>query len=92
MIKPEKKRSNVKSYSIGKSEADGKWYGWSHRAVYGFKPGDKIKGKHLGKKVVYKKLPNGDYDWDNGEYEPDFVIKDDNHAKQVAITFADNVS
>ena len=26
--------------SIGKSWKDGKWYGWSHRAMYGFKIGD----------------------------------------------------
>lgn len=31
------------SCSIGWSERDQKWYGWSHRAIYGFKPGSKIK-------------------------------------------------
>jgi len=30
------------THSTGKG-CDGKWYGWSHRAVYGFKVGDKIK-------------------------------------------------
>ena len=29
--------------SVGKSTRDGKWYGWSHRAMYGFKIGDKVK-------------------------------------------------
>ena len=28
--------------SIGRSEVDGRWYGWSHRAMLGFGPGDKI--------------------------------------------------
>lgn len=28
--------------STGFSEKDQKWYGWSHRAIYGFKIGDKI--------------------------------------------------
>ncbi len=39
----------------GKS-ANGKWYGWSHRAVYGFKVGDKVTGDSLGKKVTYPKI------------------------------------
>jgi len=81
-----------KEHSIGKSEADGKWYGWSHRAVYGFGVGDEIKGSSGGKKVKYPKLPNGDFDWDNGKYEPDFVIKNDKHAREVAINFAKSVS
>lgn len=30
--------------SIGFSERDQKWYGWSHRAIYGFKVGDVLTG------------------------------------------------
>lgn len=30
------------SYCYAKG-CDGKWYGWSHRAIYGFKVGDKVK-------------------------------------------------
>ena len=92
LIKPEKANPNHSVPSIGKSEADGKWYSFSHRAIYGFKKGDHIKGDSAGKKVEYPKLPNSRIDFDNGKYEPDFVIKDDEHAKQVAITFADSVS
>ena len=88
LIKPEKH----KYASIGYSEADGKWYGWSHRAVYGFKAGDKVEGDSLGKKVEYPKLPSGELDFDNGKYEKDFTIKDMNHAREVAITFSNNVS
>lgn len=29
--------------SVGKSRKDDKWYGWSHRALYGFAPGDSVK-------------------------------------------------
>ena len=76
----------------GKSEADGKWYGFSHRAVYGFKIGDKITGKSMAKKVIYSKDNDGIDNLDNGKYEPDFTIKDDAHAKKVAIRFAENVS
>jgi hypothetical protein len=92
LIKGEKISPNNTVNSIGKSEADGKWYGWSHRAVYGFKAGDEVKGDNMGKKVIYPKLPDGSYDFDNPSYEDDFIIKDDSHAREVAITFAKNVS
>jgi len=32
---------------------DGKWYGWSHRAVYGFSVGDIVKMGHIGNKHQY---------------------------------------
>ena len=42
----------------GKAEADGKWYGWSHRAIHGFKVGDTVKsdtiGNEKGKEYVIK--------------------------------------
>ena len=72
--------------------ANGSWYGFSHRAIYGFKPGDKVTGDSAGKKVEYPKFSNGEKDWDNGKYEPDFTIKNDSHAREVAICFHDNVS
>lgn len=76
-IKSQKAKPSHNVHSIGKSDADGKWYGWSHRAVYGFGVGDEVKGDSLGKKT---------------ETDPDFVIKTDDQAMKVAMTFADNVS
>lgn len=35
--KPELAHPNNKVCSIGLSKKDGKWYGWSHRAIHGFK-------------------------------------------------------
>ena len=32
----------------GKSEIDGKYYGWSHRAIHGFQKGDKVKHNSMG--------------------------------------------
>ena len=72
--------------------ANGSWVGFSHRAIYGFKAGDKVTDDNLGKKVTYPKLAGGDLDFDNGKYEPDFTIKDDAHAREVAIQFHKNVS
>ncbi len=99
---------------FGKSKHDGKWYGWSHRAVYGFKVGDKVTGDSGGKKVEYPKYTAADVkaaelaaadkgevaviptvgatDFDNGKYEPDFTIKTDTQAREVAMKFHDSVS
>lgn len=101
---------NIVGTSVGKG-SDGKWYGWSHRACYGFKKGDKIKGDSLAKKITnhnYTKDEIEDYNkknpdsklyptvntinYDNDTYEDDFIIKDENHAKECAIQFAKNVS
>ena len=42
-IAPEKADPKHCVCSIGFCEKDGKWYGWSHRAIFGFKKGDKSK-------------------------------------------------
>lgn len=42
-----KARNGNTSSSFGKS-TNGKWYGWSHRAIYGFKVGDTIKTTDCG--------------------------------------------
>lgn len=36
--------------SIGFSEKEQKWYGWSHRAIYGFGVGSQVKKGHAGYK------------------------------------------
>lgn len=56
-IKGEKVHSKDAVPSYGKAE-NGKWYGWSHRAVYGFKSGDVVKsdaaGNNTGKEYTIK--------------------------------------
>ena len=45
-------------YSVAKAESDGKYYGWSHRAISGFGIGDKITkdtcGNTSGKEYIIK--------------------------------------
>lgn len=41
-IKPEKARSDHNVCSIGFCEREQKWYGWSHRAIFGFSVGDVV--------------------------------------------------
>ncbi|MCK5015583.1 MAG: hypothetical protein KAS32_00810, partial [Candidatus Peribacteraceae bacterium] len=40
---------------------DGKWYGYSHRAVWGFGVGDTIKPDHIGNKYQYGTDINKEY-------------------------------
>ncbi len=42
-IAPEVSHPDNEVCSIGYCKNDGKWYGWSHRAIYGFKPGSTCK-------------------------------------------------
>ena len=65
-----------KSASGGKAD-NGKWYGYSHRAVYGFEPGMIVKKGHIAIKPG-RKLP--------------YKIKNDEDAKWHAIEFSRQVS
>ena len=47
-IKGEKAKPDHTVDSYGKAEADGAWWGWSHRAIHGFGVGDKIKADTIG--------------------------------------------
>lgn len=74
-IKGERLESHSTVDSFGKA-ANGKWYGWSHRAVWGFLPGDEIK--------------EGSIAYDEKRQVP-YKIKDDNDAKWHAMKFASEV-
>jgi len=70
---------NVKSN--GGQGSDGKFYGWSHRAFYGFGAGDKVSGDSMA---------HVDYKWedsDNGIKHKSYTIKTDKEAKEHAIRF-----
>ena len=49
-IEGQKRQSSHDTQSFGKSEADGKWYGWSHRAIGGFGVGDCVTSDTCGNK------------------------------------------
>jgi len=58
-IAPEKKNPTCNICSIGYSDKNKKWYGWSHRAIFGFGVGDKVRsGKHPDGKPKYRTVPN----------------------------------
>jgi hypothetical protein len=91
-IKPELAKSTDKVCSIGYSTKDGKWYGWSHRAIYGFKIGDKVKkgdccASSGWTKEYLKEHPELDMSLPVG-----FKAKTMYDARRMAIAFADSVS
>ena len=89
-IEPETYDDN-KVCSIGKSTKDGKWYGWSHRAIFGFKVGDIVKAgsccatsgwteEYLKDHPDTRVLPVG------------FEAKTEEDCKKMAIAFASSVA
>lgn len=79
-IEPEKSDPSHSVCSIGWSEKEQKYYGWSHRAMIGFGIGDKIFDPDFGDdETIYVK---------HGEK----TIKNKEDAKISAIAFAEYVS
>lgn len=66
--------------SIGYSPVYRKWYGWSHRAIFGFKPGSRIKKGDCG---FVPRHRGGRGAW---------TVKTYPEAKQAATDFAEGVS
>lgn len=84
-ILPEPRRATSAVCSIGFSQQEQKWYGWSHRAICGFAVGDIAK--------------DGDCVCESGSCDPasdvsvpvGFEAKTLDDAKRMAIAFADSV-
>lgn len=77
--------------SIGKSHIDGKWYGWSHRAIYGFSIGDIVKEGDCTASSGYI----DEYIKEHGDpfvLPVGFEAKTEEDCKKMAIAFASSVS
>ncbi len=91
-IMPELRSPKHSVCSIGFSEAEQKWYGWSHRALYGFgigsvaKKGDVVTMPGLTEEYL-KEHPEEDKSLSIG-----FEAKTLDDAKRMAIAFAEGVS
>lgn len=75
-IKGERQSADSSVDSFGRSDANGKWYGWSHRAIASFGIGDVVKPTTCG--FEHLKEP--------------FIIKTEDKAREVAKRFARSVS
>ena len=90
-IRPEK-RPGSKVCSIGYSEKDGKWYGWSHRAIHGFTVGDVAKEGDCVTTSGYTDEYLADHPEDDVSLPVGFTARTMDDAKTMAIAFADSVS
>lgn len=91
-IKPEKANPDHNVCSIGFCEKEQKWFGWSHRAIYGFGVGDVVKKGDCTNSSGWTdeylaKHPEEDLTLPIG-----FTAKTLDDARQMAIAFADSVS
>ncbi len=75
-IKPERRKPDSTICSIGFSEKKGGWCGWSHRAIYCFKPGHVVSKGDVGEQYV----------------KAGFRAKNMEDAKKLAVAFARGVS
>jgi len=78
--------------SIGKSIKDGKWYGWSHRAIYGFEIGDKVKEGDCTASSGWTEEYIKDHPEEDLSLPVGFEAKTEEDCKRMAIAFADSVS
>lgn len=91
-IRPEKRAPNHNVCSIGYNEDEQKWYGWSHRAIFGFGIGDTVKEGDVvatsGWTDEYlEQHPEEDISLPVG-----FTAKTLDEAKKMAMAFAESVS
>lgn len=86
-ICPQRAQADHNTCSIGFSEKEQKWYGWSHRAIHGFEIGHKCKKGDCGVALASEKVKAPVW-----YPEPGFKCKTLEDCKKVAIAFADSVN
>ena len=91
-IKPEKANPTHNVCSIGFCEREQKWYGWSHRAIYGFGVGSKVEEGDCCASSGYTKEYLAEHPEDDLSLPVGFIAKDLIDAKRMAIAFASSVS
>lgn len=95
-IKPEKAQDGSSICSIGFCEREQKWYGWSHRAIYGFGIGSEVKQGDCGYVPVDEEDCRSDIIrfWSDPGHENvtgEFAEQDGEKGVQVNWTYSDDV-
>ncbi len=78
--------------SIGYNPENRKWYGWSHRAMYGFKIGDTVKEGDCCASSGWTEEYLKDHPDENRSLPVGFVANNSSDCKRMAIAFAESVS
>ena len=81
-----------KSSSIGFSGFTQEWFGWSHRAIHGFKIGDVVSEGDITATSGYDDEYLLQHPWENRALPVGFTAYTLNDAKRMAKAFADAVS
>jgi len=90
-IKPEKADPTHNVCSIGFCERDQKWYGWSHRAIFGFGVGDVVKEGDCTASSGWTDEYLEEHPEDDTSLSVGFKAKDLIDAKRMAMAFASSV-
>lgn len=90
-IYPELNRPDASICTIGFSKDEQKWYGWSHRAMYGFGIGHVVEE---GDVACSNYISGHNYDVSERPFcvPPGFIVKTLDDAKKVAIAFSDSIN
>ena len=90
-IAPEKRSAESNVCSVGYSKKRRKWYGWSHRAIYGFKIGNIVKEGDCCATSGWTDEYLKDHP-DENVLPVGFIAKTKEDTKRMAIAFASSVS
>ena len=91
-IKPELADKDHKVCSVGFSERDQKWYGWSHRAICGFKIGDVVKDGDCCASSGFTEEYLKEHPEENKSLPIGFTAKTLDDCRRMAVAFAESVS
>ena len=90
-IKPELRDANRSICSIGFCEAEQKWYGWSHRVIFGFGVGDVVSEGDCTASSGWTDEYLAEHPEKDLSLPVGFRAKTLDDAKRMAIAFADSV-
>lgn len=90
-IAPQTPTQDGKVCCIGFSDKDQKWYGWSHRAIYGFKVGDVAAEGDCVCSSGWTDAYLAEHPEDDGRLPVGFEAKTLADAKRMAVAFAESV-
>jgi hypothetical protein len=91
-IKPEKIGPESNACSIGFCETEQKWYGWSHRAIYGFGVGDTVKDGDIAASSGWEDEYIAEHPEMDMSLPVGFTAKTLDDCKKMAIAFSAGVS
>ena len=91
-LKPEIRPDSGNICSIGFNEKEQKWYGWSHRAIFGFGVGDTVHEGDCTASSGWTEEYLKDHPEEDHRLPIGFKAKTLEDAKKMAVAFADSVS